>query len=399
MKLFWILILAVWMTFPTSRILLADKPWQMHVIDNRSKGADGVRLADLNQDERPDIVTGWEQGGIVRVYLNPGPEESTNPWPAVTVGKAPNVEDAVFVDLDGNGMLDIVSSCEGKTQSHFVHWAPKSKSDLLDPKKWKTEPIPVTAGKSRWMFCLPFDVDGKLGTDLIVGSKEPNGQIGWLESPPNPRDLASWKYHRLQTAGWIMSLREFDVDGDGDADILVSDRKGKSKGVYWLESNPPNNPSTMTRHEIAGRQNEVMFLDAREDSSDRSVTVVTPTRNGKIFLSSKPPGKHIWNHIEIPNPDLIPNGKASALGDINLDGKIDIVHTTNTGGLKPRVPGVSVLLQQPDQSWIAKPVSSTRGIKFDRIELIDLDNDGDLDVLTCEENDNLGVIWYENPIR
>ena len=28
-----------------------------------------------------------------------------------------------------------------------------------------------------------------------------------------------------------------------------------------------------------------------------------------------------------------------------------------------------------------------------------LDADGDLDVLTCEERKNLGVIWYENPSR
>ena len=30
---------------------------------------------------------------------------------------------------------------------------------------------------------------------------------------------------------------------------------------------------------------------------------------------------------------------------------------------------------------------------------VDMDGDGDLDVLTCEERDNLGVIWYENPLR
>ncbi len=30
---------------------------------------------------------------------------------------------------------------------------------------------------------------------------------------------------------------------------------------------------------------------------------------------------------------------------------------------------------------------------------VDLDGDGDLDVITCEERDNLGVFWYENPTR
>jgi hypothetical protein len=37
--------------------------------------------------------------------------------------------------------------------------------------------------------------------------------------------------------------------------------------------------------------------------------------------------------------------------------------------------------------------------------LLDVDSDGDLDVINCEENDNardglgLGVVWYENPTR
>jgi hypothetical protein len=55
-----------------------------------------------------------------------------------------------------------------------------------------------------------------------------------------------------------------------------------------------------------------------------------------------------------------------------------------------------------DGRWTDHEISGPLGSKFDRIELIDLDGDGDLDAMTTEENFGpeslgLGAIWYENP--
>jgi hypothetical protein len=64
-----------------------------------------------------------------------------------------------------------------------------------------------------------------------------------------------------------------------------------------------------------------------------------------------------------------------------------------------------------EQSLRLQPIASARGnsrkgIKFDDVRLADLDLDGDLDIITTEENgsyDNwwstngLGLVWYENP--
>src|SRR5262245_39159455 len=100
----------------------AAEPWRRHVIDDSSRGADGVRLGDLNGDGRFDVVTGWEEGGAVRACLNPEPSRAKERWPGVTLGRAPSPEDAVFADLDGDGTLDAISSCEGKTRTIFVHW-------------------------------------------------------------------------------------------------------------------------------------------------------------------------------------------------------------------------------------------------------------------------------------
>jgi hypothetical protein len=46
-----------------------------------------------------------------------------------------------------------------------------------------------------------------------------------------------------------------------------------------------------------------------------------------------------------------------------------------------------------------RPLGGPAGTKFDLIQTLDLDGDGDLDVITCEEKENLGLIWYENPLR
>lgn len=100
--------LALYFTHPT----IAGEEWPRHIIDDSSRGADGVKVADVNADGLMDIVTGWEEGGLARVYLHPGYGKSKSSWPAVTVGNAPDAEDGVFIDLDNDGDLDVVTTEE-----------------------------------------------------------------------------------------------------------------------------------------------------------------------------------------------------------------------------------------------------------------------------------------------
>ena len=128
-------------------------PWRCHIIDESSRGADGVKLADINGDGLMDIATGWEEGGVTRIYLNPGPDKSKSNWPMTTVGKTPSVEDAVFADLDGDGALDVVSCSEGGTKKIYVHWSPNNRDDLLSAKKWQQAVLPSSLKHSQqWMF-------------------------------------------------------------------------------------------------------------------------------------------------------------------------------------------------------------------------------------------------------
>lgn len=380
-----------------------DGAWKRHTIDNVSRGADGARLADVNGDGLPDLVTPWEEGGIVRVCLHPGSMESESPWPAVTVGRVASPEDAVFVDLDADGRMDVVSSCEGSLKSMFVHWAPKNPQDYLKADCWKTEVIPVTQGLQAWMFAMPLDVDRRHGIDLVVSSKGGNASVGWLQAPADARQLGKWKYHRLVDAGWVMSLVRADMNQDGLDDILFTDRKGDARGVKWLEHPGAEDVAGAGKwkvHLLGGDEHEVMFMDHADFNGDGKRDFAVATHQKEILLLQQQNESKTWISHSIPAPFQLLNGKSVRVGDIDLDGIQDFVHSTepNPG---PRKPGVTWLKRasHDDRSPRVLPISDQRGIKFDLLQLLDVDLDGDLDVITCEERDNLGLIWYENPIR
>ncbi|HUP80459.1 MAG TPA: VCBS repeat-containing protein, partial [Pirellula sp.] len=236
--------------------------WKRHTIDNTSKGADGVKLGDINRDGLQDIVTGWEEGGEVRVYLNPGPANSKELWPRLTVGRVNDPEDAIFVDLDGDGWLDVVSCTEGKTRTVFWHRFSGGDGVLTNTQSWTTLPFLVTLKTQSWMQAAAMDVDGKHGVDMILASKNEGGGIGWLKTPESLGDMNGWQYKRLREAGWIMTLTPFDMDNDGDLDVVFTDRKGTRTGAYWLE-NPGAKATQLdadwTEHTIGAVGKQAMF--------------------------------------------------------------------------------------------------------------------------------------------
>jgi len=398
--------LPVFLTFVLGAVSPAGPQWARHTIDAGSRGADGVRLADFNRDGFPDIVTGWEEGGRIRVCLNPGPARAKAPWPALVVGEVGSPEDAVFADLDGDGTLEVVSASEGKVKTMWVH-SRRAPGDLPTDKPldtgaqaWQTQPLPASKGMQQWMFCLPLQLDGRNGIDLVAGGKGQDARIGWFQSPPDPNDLAAWTWRPLRPAGWVMSLLASDMDGDGDEDVVFSDRKGPARGCYWLE-NPgvgPEQSKPWREHVIGGQDREVMFLTLGDLDGDGRQDVIAATQGRELLFlrrtANRPPR---WERFTIALPSGTGTGKGIAIGDIDRDGRPDLVFSCENAKGKSGVMWLSYRKQPTESDWLAHEISGPEGTKYDLVEILDLDADGDLDVLTCEETENLGVIWYENP--
>jgi hypothetical protein len=229
----------------------------------------------------------------------------------------------------------------------------------------------------QWMFSEPIR-----GLGLISGGKNENAGLGLWSIPADARDLAAWRWRLLRPAGWIMSIVARDMDQDGDLDILFSDRKGARNGVFWLEA-----PS-WREHAIGSLGREVMFISLYESD------IIAAVKPREIHWHKR--DRAAWRTTVIPMPDGTGTAKAVRAADLDGDGKPEIIFSCEQ---TPQGQSGVMGMRQKQGRWEAFPISGWPGIKYDLIELVDLDEDGDLDVITCEEAANLGVIWYENPAR
>lgn len=403
-------------TVPLPGQVVLGTPWIRHTIDDALLGAEGPRGADFNGDGLIDYAVAWEQSAVAKLYLHPSAENARDPWPGVIVGNAPNGETAVPVDLDGDGMPEIVTAISAGPRTIRVNFAPTNPADLLNSAAWTTQTFTQTP-IDLWVYVEPADLDGQNGIDLVIGSIGREGdfgaQIGWLRSPADPTDAAAWTYHKLYDIEWTMSLEARDMDLDGDTDIAFTNRFGApdERGAYWLVNPGPGTPEQLAlweRRTIGSEGREVGFLDLGDIDGDGILDAVVPDRERhlNVYLGTTPVGD-AWTKYPLTWPEDVGLAKAARIGDLDADGEPDIVISAVEAGQIEALSGLAWLRKPAGfplaNDWVAYEIAGFDGEKFDLVQLDDVDGDGDLDVIAAEERNNsqtvpgLGVVWYENP--
>jgi hypothetical protein len=270
-------------------------------------GSYDVKVADLNQDGKPDIVAAIADGTKVVVLLNDG----TGHFPTVSSYPVGTAVALNIGDYDGDGKPDVVDTdySEGTISLRL-----NLGGGILGAATTTAMGV-----QPRDVVGADFDGDGDRDVAVATGSG-----ILWVRAGHGPGGLTGLP-HQFNVGGILKGIDAGDFDNDGKVDLMLVDAQLNraipmhNDGNFQFSARPPiamgGGPSDVVLRDLDGDG----WLDVAVANEDGRATVSRNNQNGTFAAS-----------VPFPIGNL---SQSIAVADFNNDGRPDLLcsnYTENT---------------------------------------------------------------------
>jgi hypothetical protein len=334
---------------------------------------------------------------VLPFFLTRAPEHLAAPesWPDVSespvrferhgmampdMPDTPAVSNVNLVDVDGDKKLDVLGT--DMRQGVIFTGHPANAGGTLSIIASIPHPAHVTLR----------DVDGDGLQDLLVGelgeffpADHDKGAVIWL------RGLANGKFGAFWLDGWprVADVETADFNGDGKNDLAVAAFGWHKTGQVTILENRTTNPSQpeFTNHIVDSRPGGIHIIpvDLNHDGKMDFVTLLAQEHETVLAYINKGTGDFSFERKVIyaaPHPNWGSSG--IQLVDLDKDGDLDVLLThgdTFDDGIVKPYHGIQWLENTGGYPFVEHTLAQMPGVH--RAVAADIDGDGDLDVVAC----------------
>lgn len=303
--------------------------WVRHIAAKMAAPQLGAAAMDVDGDGWPDIVIGGQW------FRNPRTAR-TAPFTPFTYDPTVKgeVHDVVIADIDGDGRDEVVVfgqefGCYWYKLPEHPEQNGKWRRTLITLADMKDGKSPIHAGIAPHGVA---DLNGDGAPDIVLTNR-------WYEN----RDHGKvWIEHSLpfgKSGPFGFSSRAWiaDINKDGRPDIVISDSDQQNSRIAWLE-NEGGNPPTFHPHFLPltapGVRGSFHSIAVADFDGDGDLDILSVEQEDPTLppIGARPRW-YIWENMDGKGQDFRERviydgnlgGHDAILGDVNGDGKIDIV--------------------------------------------------------------------------
>ena len=315
------------------------------------------------------------------------PPPETPPW----------IANVAVVDLDQDGLLDVVLCDVTKNQVDWIRQSPAGTFTETPVSSVVLAPAHVTP--------TDFDLDGDI--DLLIAEmgqiRPSNEKIGTVTLLENRGDETFEHHALLDGVARVTDIQPGDFDGDGDVDLAVAQFGYDQGEIRWMEN---QGGLLFESHQLLSLPGTIHVPVADMDGDgDLDITAVVSQTWEQIYVFENDGRGNFESHIVYgaTNEDFGSSG--ISLADLDQDGDVDVLYTNGDAfDYIPSLPrpwhGVQWLENRGGLEFVYHRLADFPGA-FSAIAA-DADNDGDLDVFVVSmfadwsDPEAAAIAWLEN---